>query len=296
MNIHQVLEGKKDYIDLLLLADEQENMVDKYLESGDMFVLEDNGVKAECVVTKEADGVYELKNIAVTPDYQRRGYGKKLIEFLLFHYTDWKVFLVGTGDSDHVLNFYKSCGFKESHRIKNFFTDNYNHPMYENGKQLIDMIYLKLERKISHQLLRSPDIQLTSDVIAEALGGANEAYVKFCNELASRKITLEWRYYNDGKAWLAKGIYKWTGVRGGQKSMTVFWLSIWEGFFKVTLYFPEKVRDDVLQIPIEETVKERISRSSSLGKLQFFPIVFDFFAEDHFETLFTLVEFKKTLK
>jgi ribosomal protein S18 acetylase RimI-like enzyme len=296
MNIHQVFERKKDYIDLLLLADEQENMVDKYLERGDMFVLEDNGVKAECVVTKEADGVYELKNIAVTPDYQRRGYGKKLIEFLLFHYTDWKVFLVGTGDSENVLNFYKSCGFKESHRIKNFFTDNYNHPMYENEKQLIDMIYLRLERKKSHQLLRSPDIQLTRDVIAEALGGANEAYVKFCNELASRKITLEWRYYNDGKAWLAKGIYKWTGVRGGPKYMTVFWLSIWEGFFKVTLYFPEKVRDDVLQLPIEETVKERIPHSSSLGKLQFFPIVFDFFAEDHFETLFTLVEFKKILK
>ena len=146
MNIKQVLERKKDYIDLLLLADEQENMVDRYLERGDMFVLDDNGVKAECVVTKESNGIYELKNIAVNPDYQRKGYGKKLIEFLLFHYTDCKVLFVGTGDSVFTLNFYKSCGFAESHRIENFFTDNYDHPIHENGKQLIDMIYLKHER------------------------------------------------------------------------------------------------------------------------------------------------------
>ena len=56
---------KKEFIDLLLLADEQENMIDKYLENGEMFVLDDNGVKAECVITKESDGIYELKNIAV---------------------------------------------------------------------------------------------------------------------------------------------------------------------------------------------------------------------------------------
>ena len=66
-------------------------MVDKYLERGDMFVLDDNGVKAECVVTKESDRIYELKNIAVQPDYQRKGYGKKLIEFLLTHYPDCRI-------------------------------------------------------------------------------------------------------------------------------------------------------------------------------------------------------------
>ncbi|NLT40072.1 MAG: GNAT family N-acetyltransferase, partial [Clostridiales bacterium] len=29
-----------------------------------------------------------------------------------------------------------------SHVVKGFFTDNYDHPMYENGKRLTDMIYL----------------------------------------------------------------------------------------------------------------------------------------------------------
>jgi ribosomal protein S18 acetylase RimI-like enzyme len=146
MTITPITHRKKDYIGLLLLADEQESMVDKYLERGDMFVLDDDGVKAECVVTKEADGVYELKNIAVLPEHQRKGYGKALINFLLSHYTDCEVLLVGTGDVPSALNFYKRCGFTESHRVKNFFTDNYDHPMYEDGVQLVDMVYLKIER------------------------------------------------------------------------------------------------------------------------------------------------------
>ena len=146
MNIKKVTEKKKDHLSLLLLADESENMVDKYLERGEMFIVNDNGVKAECVVTKESDGTYELKNIAVIPGHQRKGYGKCLIEFLLSYYADCKVMFVGTGESNSILSFYRDCGFVESHRIKNFFTDNYDHPMFEDGEQLIDMIYLKLER------------------------------------------------------------------------------------------------------------------------------------------------------
>ena len=146
MNIKKVVTNKKDYLSLLLLADESENMVDKYLKRGEMFVIDDNGVKGECVVTKEFEGTYEIKNIAVAPNCQRKGYGKYLIEFLLSYYTDCKAMFVGTGECKSILNFYHKCGFKESHRIKNFFTDNYDHPMFEDGVQLIDMIYLKKER------------------------------------------------------------------------------------------------------------------------------------------------------
>ena len=35
------------------------------------------------------------------------------------------------------------CGFVRSHNIPNFFTDNYDHPIYECGVQLIDMVYLQ---------------------------------------------------------------------------------------------------------------------------------------------------------
>ncbi|MDW2800644.1 GNAT family N-acetyltransferase [Clostridium boliviensis] len=145
-NIIKITDNKKEFIDLLLLADEQENMVDQYLERGEMFVLDDNGIKAECVITKEGNGVYELKNIAVSPDCQRKGYGKSLIEFLFSAYTDCNTMFVGTGDVPSSLTFYKKCGFTESHRIINFFVDNYDHPIFEDGNQLVDMVYLRRER------------------------------------------------------------------------------------------------------------------------------------------------------
>ena len=139
---------KKRYIDLLLLADEEEKMVDKYLERGEMYILDDNGVKAECVVTNEGNGVFEIKNIAVFPQYQRQDYGKKLIEFIIEKYSkDYLVIQVGTGDSPATIPFYEKCGFKKSHIIKEFFIKNYEKPIIENGVQLVDMIYLKRSLK-----------------------------------------------------------------------------------------------------------------------------------------------------
>ena len=128
MKIREVNENKKQFIALLLLADEQENMIDHYLEKGTMYVLEDGNVKAECVVTDEDNGILEIKNIAVDPQNQGQGYGKALIDFL---------------DSPLTVPFYEKCGFVRSHNIPNFFTDNYDHPIYECGVQLIDMVYLQ---------------------------------------------------------------------------------------------------------------------------------------------------------
>ena len=50
-------------------------MIDRYLERGEMYVLYDAGeVRAVCVVTQENDQILELKNLAVKPQCQRRGY------------------------------------------------------------------------------------------------------------------------------------------------------------------------------------------------------------------------------
>ena len=143
MEIIEVKNNKKTYIELLLLADEQEDMIDRYLERGTMYALVDNGVKAICVITDEGDSALEIKNIAVQPEYQHKGYGRKLIEFIEEKYRGlYHVLKVGTGDSPLTIPFYKNCGFKEAYRVKNFFIENYDHPIFECGKQLIDMVYL----------------------------------------------------------------------------------------------------------------------------------------------------------
>ena len=144
MNIRVIHKNKKRFLPLLLLADEQEDMIDRYLERGTMYVLEDGGVKAECVVTDEGGGILELKNLAVEPESQRKGYGKALIDFLVCKYKGrYSVLQVGTGDSPLTIPFYEKCGFVRSHKVENFFTDNYDHPIYECGVQLTDMIYLQ---------------------------------------------------------------------------------------------------------------------------------------------------------
>ena len=146
MKIVEVKFDKKRYIDLLLLADEQEDMIDRYLERGTMYVLDDDGVKAECVVTEEPSGVLEIKNIATDPVHQKKGYGKMLIDFIVSKYSgQCTVLQVGTGDSPLTVPFYEKCGFQRSHIVKNFFIDNYDHPIYECGVQLVNMIYLQKE-------------------------------------------------------------------------------------------------------------------------------------------------------
>ncbi len=144
MKIEKISENKKRFLDLLLLADEQERMIDKYLSSGDLFALYDGDLKSVCVVLPVDKDTCELKNIATYERYQGKGYGRALLNFIFsFYKSIYKTMLVGTGEVPAILSFYESFGFKESGRVKNFFTDNYDHPMFENGVQLMDMIYLR---------------------------------------------------------------------------------------------------------------------------------------------------------
>lgn len=131
MKIVQITDTKKQFMDLLLIGDEEESMIERYLERGDLFILRDNGV---C----------ELKNIAVRPEVQGHGYGGKLIEHIIQHYTGkFREIIVGTGETPRILRFYSRYKFMYSHRIPRFFTDNYPRPIFEEGIQLKDMIYLK---------------------------------------------------------------------------------------------------------------------------------------------------------
>lgn len=144
MTITEIKENKKQYLSLLLLADEQEDMIDRYLDEGTMYVLDDHGVKSECVVMDAGNGIIEIKNIATFPECQGNGYAKALIDFLVEKYRGtYSILQVGTGDSPLTIPFYEKCGFTRSHSIANFFTDHYDHPIYECGHQLVDMIYLQ---------------------------------------------------------------------------------------------------------------------------------------------------------
>lgn len=145
MKIFKV-DDKKKYMDLFLLADESEKMVNKYIDKGTMYVLDDEGVKGEISVLDVGNSILEIKNLAVISKYQNQGYGRMLIDFVCKKYKNiFKVLQVGTGDSPLTIPFYEKCGFKRAYTIKNFFIENYDHPIIENGVKLVDMVYLKKE-------------------------------------------------------------------------------------------------------------------------------------------------------
>lgn len=139
-----VTEGKKRYLPLLLLGDEQESMIDRYLEEGALYIWKEGEETAGvCVVTDQGNGVLELKNIAVASRFQRRGIGRAMIEALAKRYRgSYRVLLAGTGEAPSTLGFYQHCGFTYSHRVKDFFLQ-YDHPIVEEGVQLKDMVYFQ---------------------------------------------------------------------------------------------------------------------------------------------------------
>ena len=145
MQINIINDNKKDFLDLLFLADEQENMIDKYLERGVLFALYgEDGLKSICVVTDEGDGTFEIQNIATYPQFQKKGYGRYLINYVCNYYKDLgTTMMVGTGDVPVSVNFYINSGFVFSHRIENYILNHYDKPIFEDGVQLKDKVYLK---------------------------------------------------------------------------------------------------------------------------------------------------------
>lgn len=138
------VSDKRKYMRLLLIADEQQDMVERYLDESRMFVLDDGGIKGEITVCDAGGGILEIKNLAVEPQFKRLGYGRKLIDFIAEKFKNqFSELQVGTGDSPLTLPFYEKCGFEKSHVIKNFFKDNYDHAIVEGGVVLSDMVYLK---------------------------------------------------------------------------------------------------------------------------------------------------------
>lgn len=146
-DIRIITENKKDYLPLLLLGDEQESSIDKYLERGDLYVLHDGDLKSVCLVTDEGNEVLEIQNLATDVHYQRQGYASMLIEHIVeCCKSKYEKVILGTGDVPGILSYYRRRGFVETHRLADYFTDNYDHPIIEDGVLLKDKVYL--ERKL----------------------------------------------------------------------------------------------------------------------------------------------------
>lgn len=125
----------------------------------------------------------------------------------------------------------------------------------------------------------------TDTMLASALERSIDVYQTFKDSLYKNQIELEWHYYNDGKSWLGKAV---------SKKKTVFWLSVWQGFFKVSFHFSEKARLGVMNLPISLETKVDLENAPIKGKLVSMAI--DVTDQRHLEDLVTLISYKQSLK
>ena len=142
VNIKKEKDDKERYLKLLLEADPSEEMINKYLSNGELFVLTYNDEPAcVAVVTKINNDTVELKNIVTKENYRGKGYDKKMIKYLVDNYkTRYKKMIVGTTQNN--IPFYVKQGFdKYEKTIKNFFTDNYDEEIKDGGLICTDLIY-----------------------------------------------------------------------------------------------------------------------------------------------------------
>lgn len=137
-------KDKQKYLSLLLLADPDENMLNKYLNKSDMYILNNKqyGDICECVIMDLGNSIVEIKNLATKAEFQNMGYASYLIKYI-FNLLKYTYHTVIVGTSDYGSNFYQRLGFVYSHTIYDFFTNNYPEPIYENGVLCKNMIYLK---------------------------------------------------------------------------------------------------------------------------------------------------------
>jgi hypothetical protein len=140
----------------------------------------------------------------------------------------------------------------------------------------------------AQMLLRDADIYPSDKVLKDVLGeGISGVLNSFLNTITGDdyNLTVEWRYYNDGKAWLCKVQHK---------KKTVLWLSAWEGFFKTSFYFTEKHLEAIAALDIAETIKSDFELAKPSGRL--IPMIIDVNSKEQLTDLLTVVRFKKSLK
>ena len=139
----------------------------------------------------------------------------------------------------------------------------------------------------AEMLLRDPDIFPSEKVLQNALGeSVHNVLASFLETITNEEyaLSIEWRYYNDGKAWLGKVLYK---------KKTVLWLSVRDGLFKTSFFFTEKHLEKIAALDIAKTIKDEFAGAKPVGRL--LPMIFDVSNQEQVKDLLTVVRFKKSL-
>jgi len=136
-------------------------------------------------------------------------------------------------------------------------------------------------------LLNDKNERPDDEVLARCLGKAKPAWDAFAADVSAAfgDQALEWRYYNDGKAWLCKVVHR---------KKTVCWASVWDRFFQVAFYFTAKNDADIAALPIPDELKEAYREHPGFGKMK--PVVVQVKTRKVLPTVSVIAKYKSGLK
>ena len=136
-------------------------------------------------------------------------------------------------------------------------------------------------------LLREKEIEPTNEVLENVLDKELFIIYQELIKIFTDEFSLEpqWQFYKDGNAWLCKVVYK---------KKTILWLSIWENYIKTGFYFTEKTGIGVLELDIDNKIKEVFEVANPIGKL--IPLSIDINQQKQIEDLKEVIKYKKGLK
>jgi len=135
-------------------------------------------------------------------------------------------------------------------------------------------------------LLTEETIYPTNEVLKNVLCDSYDVFEELTNKITNDfDLILEWNYYKDQKAWLCKVL---------NKKKNIFWLSIWDKFFKATFFFTEKHLEGFSVLDISENIKEDLCLSKPVGKL--LPLLLSIDNKEQLDDLLKIITFKKSLK
>jgi hypothetical protein len=135
-------------------------------------------------------------------------------------------------------------------------------------------------------LLRDPEVKPDEKSLRSVLGEEGFVlYSRVLTDIGSLGADFQWNYYKDGHAWLCKVV---------MKKKTLFWISVWDGYFKAGFYFTEKHVEAILDLNIDTNIKEHFATAKPIGKL--IPLTINVDSTAKIDDLILVAQFKSSLK
>jgi hypothetical protein len=136
-------------------------------------------------------------------------------------------------------------------------------------------------------LLNDPDIFPSDSVLCRPLGRSKPAWDAFMSLLKNDypQMSVDWRYYDDGKTWLCKVT---------RNADTIFWMSAWDKFFKISFYFTANAEAAISASTLDPGLKYSFLHPK--GRCSLRPVTTEVRKKTDLKPIRELIEIKLKLK